>query len=56
MTYQQLAAAIEQITIWNEILDKLKSTFPHKGTADQKDNHQAQINSIELAMNQEINE
>lgn len=57
MTYRQLAAAMEQINIWEEALHELKSIFPHfKASSEEKDNHQAQINSIENALDQEIEE
>ena len=56
MTYRQLAAEIEQIEIWVEALLDLKSTFPSRGTAEQKDAHQALINTVENALDQEIEE
>ena len=56
MTYRQLLNAIEQATIWQDALSDLQANFPIQGSAEDRDAHQAQVNTIEAALNQQIDE
>lgn len=56
MTYRQLLTALAQAEIWEDTLIILKVNFPHKGSAEEKDNHQSKIDTIEAALNLEIEE